>query len=166
MPKLDHHTLAAIWLIQTAAAIQLWPVVYYEGEQNRYFRAVVQNMNLLRVIQLLESLAIDLRKKEGNKASGSTDLFETLTKFSDTLNKADLTIFDLLEMFNDSGINAADLVEVITYLNTPKETESVEAQSALTGMNSPAALLRQYEQKLAAWLLIGGINVEFDKWGW
>ena len=166
VPKLDHHALAAIWFIQTAAAIQLWPVVYYEGEQNRYFRAVVQNLNLPRVIQLLEALGIDLRKTEDEQAAGSTDIFDTLTKFSDVLDKADLTIVDLMEMINDSGITAADLIEAITYLNTPKETESAETRSAITGMNSPAALLRHYEKTLATWLLIGGINVEYDKWGW
>lgn len=164
--KLDHHALAAIWFIQTAAAIQIWPVLYYEGEQNRYFRAVVQNLNLLRIIQLLETLGIDLRKAGGEGASGSTDIFEVFTKFSDALDKAGLTIADLFEMLNDSGITADDLVEVITYLSTPKESENAAALNALNGVNSPAALLRHYGQTLSAWLLMGGINAEYDKWGW
>ena len=165
MINLDHHALAAVWFIQTAAAIQIWPVLYYEGEQNRYFRAVVQNLNLLRIIQILEVLGIDLRKAGDGKASGSTDIFEMLAKFSDTLEKVNLTITDVLEMLDDSGITAADLIEVISYLNTPQESENVETRSATTAMNSPAALLRHYEQTLAAWLLMGGINVDYGKWG-
>ena len=140
-------------------------VLYYEGEQNRYFRAVVQNLNLLRIIQILEVLGIDLRKAGDGKASGSTDIFEMLAKFSDTLEKVNLTITDVLEMLDDSGITAADLIEVISYLNTPQESENVETRSAPTAMNSPAALLRHYEQTLAAWLLMGGINVDYGKWG-
>ena len=167
MIKLDHYALGAVWFIQTAAAIQIWPVLYYEGEQNRYFRAVIKELNLLKTIQILEALGIDLRKTEGGQASGSTNIFEIITKFSDTLAKADLTITDLLEMLNDSGITAEDLIEVISYLNTPQETENGETQSAPTeDMNSPAALLRQYEQTLDTWLQQGGINVEYDKWGW
>lgn len=165
MINLDHHALAAVWFIQTAAAIQIWPVLYYEGEQNRYFRTVVQNLNLLRIIQILEVLGIDLRKAGDGKASGSTDIFEMLAKFSDTLEKVNLTITDVLEMLDDSGITAADLIEVISYLNTPQESENVESRSATTAMNSPAALLRHYEQTLAAWLLMGGINVDYGKWG-
>ena len=167
VPKLDHNDLAPIWLVQTAAAIQIWPVLYYEGEQNRYFRAVVKDMNLLRVIQLLEALGINLRKVNNGQASGSTDIFEILTKFSDTLAKADLTITDLMEMLDDSGITIADIIEVISYLNTPQETGDGETPSALAkSMNSPAALLRHYEKTMAAWLLMGGVNVEYDKWGW
>jgi hypothetical protein len=163
---LDHHAMAAVWFVQTAAAIQLWPVLYYEGEQNRYYRAVVQNLNLLRVVQLLEALGIDLRKAEGGESTGNTDIFETLAKFSDTLDKANLTIGDLLEMLDDSGITIVDILEVIAYLNTPQATEPAEARTAVTVADSPAALLRLYEKTLAAWLLMGGINVEYDRWAW
>ncbi len=166
MIKLDHHALGALWFIQTAAAIQIWPVLYYEGEQNRYFRAIVKELNLLRIVQILEALGIDLHKTEGGQAAGSTDIFEILTKFSDTLAKADLTITDLMEMLDDSGITVADLIEVISYINTPKAEEDDTPLALTRDLNSPAALLRQYEQTLAAWLMMGGINVEYDKWGW
>jgi len=171
--KLDHNLMGAIWFIQTAAAIQLWPVVYYEGEQNRYFRAIVKNLNLMRVIQILEALGIDLRKSVGGQGSGSTNLFEVLTKFTDTLAKVNLTVTDLLEMLDDSGITTADLMEAIAYFSTKPDTDDDEttANSARLmtlgdDMDSPAALLRHYEQTLAAWLMMGGINVEYNKWGW
>jgi hypothetical protein len=75
-------------------------------------------------------------------------------------------------MLDDSGITIADIIEVISYINTPKseDGETTPSSARLFGpteeMNSPAALLRHYEQTLAAWLLMGGINVDYDKWGW
>ena len=172
MIKLDHNMMGIVWFIQTAAAIQLWPVLYYEGEQNRYYHAVVKDLNLMKVIKLLEGLGIDLHKADSGQSSGSTNIIEILSKFSDTLAKVDLTIYDLLEMLDDSGITIADIIEVISYLNTPKseDGETTPSSARLFGpteeMNSPAALLRHYEQTLAAWLLMGGINVDYDKWGW
>ena len=59
MFKLDHTKAAIVWLIQTVAAIQFWPVVYYEGEQNRYYHNVVHDLNLMKVIKYLESWGID-----------------------------------------------------------------------------------------------------------
>jgi hypothetical protein len=173
MIKLDHNMMGIVWFIQTAAAIQLWPVVYYEGEQNRYFRAIVKNLNLMSVIQILEALGIDLRKSVGGQGSGSTNLFEVLTKFTDTLAKVNLTVTDLLEMLDDSGITTADLMEAIAYFSTKPDADDDETTDSSArlmtlgdDMDSPAALLRHYEQTLAAWLMMGGINVEYNKWGW
>ena len=173
MFKLDHNVMGVVWFIQTAAAIQLWPVLYYEGEQNRYFRAIVKKLNLMRVIQILEALGIDLRKSVGGQGSGSTNLFEVLTKFTDTLAKVNLTVTDLLEMLDDSGITTADLMEAIAYFSTKPDADDDETTDSSArlmtlgdDMDSPAALLRHYEQTLAAWLMMGGINVEYNKWGW
>ena len=60
--KLKHQPSAAIWFVQTMAAVQAWPVIYYEGEQNRYYHDVVKDLNLMKVVKFLESLGIDLRK--------------------------------------------------------------------------------------------------------
>ena len=30
----------------------------------------------------------------------------------------------------------------------------------------PVYLLRQYEQTLTEWLLLGGVDVQYDQWGW
>ena len=60
--KLNHDDAAIVWFIQTAAAIQVWPALYYEGGQNRYYHNVVKDLNIMRVIKTLESWGIDLRK--------------------------------------------------------------------------------------------------------
>lgn len=172
MFKLDHNVMGVVWFIQTAAAIQLWPVLYYEGEQNRYYHAVVKDLNLMKVIKLLEALGIDVRKIAGGQSSGSTNIFDMLGKFTDTLAKVDLTITDLMEMLDDSGITIADLMEAVTYVTSKPDTETSEAKSGSTRLtdvtedtDSPAVLLRQYEQTLATWLRLGGVKVDYDKWG-
>ena len=47
--KLKHQQSGIVWAIQTMAAIQFWPVLYYEGEQNRYFRDVVGDIQIAEI---------------------------------------------------------------------------------------------------------------------
>ena len=42
--------------------MQAWPVLYYEGEQNRYYYNVIKDLNLMKVVKFIESMGIDLRK--------------------------------------------------------------------------------------------------------
>ncbi len=77
-------------------------------------------------------------------------------------------------MLEDSGISLMDLMQVYDYLTTVPATDDEttgagsNAQLSLfnRAMDSPAMLLRQYQQTLAAWLLMGGIDVEYSKWDW
>ena len=200
--KLNHKLSAAVWFIQTMSAIQFWPVVYYEGEQNRYYHDIVHDLNLMKVIKYLESWGLDLRKLINNSQSGVRELhddiqegiddgtlkpddgisvlyaanrasfFDVLDQINGYLAKVDLTITDVLEMLDDSGITIVDLLEVYTYLTTPPtEEEEAEAQESpiftLTeDVEAPIYLLRLYEKTLANWLLLGGIDVNYDQWGW
>ena len=71
--KLNHTFSAIVWLIQTVAAIQIWPVMYYEGEQNRYYHDVVKDMNLLKVVKTLESWGLNIKKLVNDNSSRSLD---------------------------------------------------------------------------------------------
>ena len=197
--KLNHSLSSIVWLIQTVAAIQFWPVVYYEGEQNRYYHEVVHDLNLMKVIKYLESWGIDLRKiiQESSNASNLEDdiaeaiaegtvepegsvrqlrainkasLFEIITKIESVLAKVDLTIVDVLEMLDDSGITVADLIEVYTYLTTPPSPDTAETPQVFGPFSgeveAPIYLLRYYEKVLANWFLLGGMDVQYNKWGW
>jgi len=199
MFKLDHTKAAIVWLIQTVAAIQFWPVVYYEGEQNRYYHNVVHDLNLMKVIKYLESWGIDLRKiiqQSSNApaietavtesiADGTLDpegsvrqlqnfrrasFFDVLSQISDILAKVDLTIEDVFQMLDDSGITVADIAQVYAYLTTNPDAETEGAaplQIPFTEqIEAPIYLLRYFEQTLANWLLLGGMDVEYEKWGW
>lgn len=171
--KLKHQPSAAVWFVQTMAAVQAWPVIYYEGEQNRYYHNVVKDLNLMKVVKFLESLGIDLRKMFASSqarafraAPRKASFFELLYQIQDTLAKVDLTIYDVIEMINDSGITPEDIMEVYNYV---KNTDAASARETVTigeHVEAPVYLLRQYEQTLADWLMLGGVDVQYDQWGW
>ena len=188
--KLKHQQSGIVWAIQTFAAIQFWPVLYYEGEQNRYFHNVVHDLNLMKIVKTLESWGLDLRKiiqessapsldavLQEDIANGSidpqggveqlaayhrADFFEILEKITSTLAKLDLTISDALEMLQDSGVTVEDILEVYQYLTSSPEPEAVLQQN----IEAPIYLLRSYEQQLANWYLLGGFDVNYNVWGW
>lgn len=169
--KLNHQQSAIVWAVQTMAAIQFWPVLYYEGEQNRFYREVVHVLNLMKLIKYLESWGIDLRKivRQGNsrafvrdvneaiakgtlEAGGSVrqlsgmrraSFFDILGQITGVLKKLGLTLTDFYEMLEDSGIKLLDIVDVIVYLtNSPDASRSLAETSTLpTELVSPEAML-------------------------
>jgi pimeloyl-ACP methyl ester carboxylesterase len=180
--KLNHLYSAIFWAIQSLAAIQFWPVVYYEGEQNRYYHEVVKDLNLLKTIEYLESMGIDLRSLAAGATSGSDgkgmDLFSMITKITEALKKVDLTITDFYEMLEDSGISIMDIMEVVNYIQSKPETPTMAAKDAsapalidtdaLMSDEAKAAiyLLQQYEQTLTSWYKLAGYDVNYNQWGW
>ena len=171
--KLKHQPSAAVWFVQTMAAVQAWPVIYYEGEQNRYYHDVVKDLNMMKVVKFLESLGIDLRKMfstsrardfvAGTRASSFLDL---LYEIQDTLAKVGLTITDVVEMILDAGITGDDVMEVYDYIKNSDASSAREAIMFGEHVEVPVYLLRQYEQTLADWLMLGGVDVQYDQWGW
>ena len=165
--KVDHQISGAIWAVQTAAALQLWPVIYYDGEQNPYYHNIVKDLTLLKAVKTLEGMGIDLRKLINGSGDSGGDIFSIYAKIEDMLKKVDLTFSDFIEMITDSGITANDLIEVITYLTTNPEAAARALDVSTYDETAPAFyLLRQYEQTLATWLLGAGLDVQYDKWGW
>ena len=172
--KLKHQPSAAVWFVQTMAAVQAWPVIYYEGEQNRYYHDVVKDLNLMKVVKFLESLGIDLRKMFSTSqarafmaAPRKANIFELLLQVQDALAKVDLTISDVIEMINDSGITAEDIIEVYNYIkNTDSAARVTDTITLGEHVEVPVYLLRHFEQTLADWLLLGGVDVQYDQWGY
>ena len=176
--KLDHTFSAIVWLIQTISAIQFWPVLYYEGEQNRYYHDVVGDMNLMKVIKTLESWGIDIKKavQEGGFSRRNLPdhytMFDLIPNINEVLSKVDLTTDDLQEMCNDSGITDADLMLAFLYLQTgigsratDDETTETTETSFEERIEGPLYLLRSYEQTLAKWFLLAGYDVNYNFWG-
>ena len=152
--KLDHTLSAIVWLIQTVAAIEVWPVMYYEGEQNHYYHDIVKDMNLLKVVKTLESWGINIRKMVNDNnsrsledvivegiADGSLDpngsiaqlrapfrasVLDLIPGAADLLAKVDLTTDDAMEMLEDSGITLMDMLEVFAYIMSPASSPQVE----------------------------------------
>ena len=191
--KADHAISAIIWVLQTVAAIQLWPVVYYEGEQNRYYHEVVHDLNLMKVIKYLESWGINLRKitsgeplfaknlSEGIESGeldgeGSVrqlaiqaDFFEIINQISDVHAKVDLTLTDALEMLDDSGVTLLDIMQVVEYIqSSPAPAPDNDPASMFMSQkeDTPLFLLNYYEQTLATWFMLAGYNVQYETWGW
>ena len=171
--KLKHQPSAVVWFIQTLAAVQAWPVLYYEGEQNRYYHNVIKDLNLMKVVKFLESMGIDLRKMfAANEAhfyrapSRNTDFFELLQQINDTLAKVDLTITDVIEMIMDSGITIEDIMQVYEYIKGSDESSAGEAIVFGEDVEVPIYLLKLYEKILADWFMLGGVDVQYDQWGW
>ena len=183
--KLKHQQAGIIWAIQTMAAIQFWPVLYYEGEQNRYYHDIVKDLNLMKAIKLIEGLGIDLQKivQEGGlsrrKMPERYTLFDVIPNINDILGKVDLTSDDLEEMCEDSGITATDILQAFLYLKygtsaTPPvsveesdDSDSLEdnRQMLEERIEAPLYLLRYYEQTLANWFLLAGYDVNYSLWG-
>ena len=182
--KLNHDDAGIVWFIQTAAAIQVWPALYYEGGQNRYYHNVVKDLNIMKVIKTLESWGIDLRKivknsnapqlvasHRANRSGILALIMDLIPGVKDALAKVNLTPEDAEEMLEDAGITIEDIGQVVLYFLT-SPSSAPEADSALSiypfseNVEAPVQLLRLYEQTLANWFMLGGINVEYEKWGW
>ena len=193
--KLKHQQSGIVWFIQTMAAIQFWPVLYYEGEQNRYFHEVVGDLNLMKVIKYLESWGINTRSLTRSAPAFKADLtagiadgsiqpdgsvrqlattrrasfLEVLSVITETLAKLDLTLTDFYEMLDDSGVTILDIMEVVNYINSASAARANAAENLLAPLENkveaPLYLLRTYEQTLAEWYLLGGYDVNYSLWG-
>ena len=189
--KLKHQQSGIVWAIQTMAAIQFWPVVYYEDEQNHYYHEVVHDLNLMKVVKTLESWGIDLRKLVSGGgsapaldeviASGIADgtldpngsacqllkaphRADILSLLMDVLAKLDLTLSDAYEMLSDSGISIMDILEVYNYLKNG-DGDAASVSMLEQHVEGPLYLLRSYEQQLAAWYMLAGFDVDYNLWG-
>ena len=182
--KANHTVSAIIWLIQTVAAIEVWPVLYYEGGQNRYYHNVVKDLNIMKVIKTLESWGIDLRKiikgdnapqlvasHRANRSGALAAIMDFIPGIKDALAKVDLTPEDAEEMLEDAGITLEDVLQVAAYLFlSPSSAPSSDSVLSLypfdENVEAPVQLFQLYEQTLANWYMQGGINVEYERWGW
>ena len=182
--KANHSVSAIIWLIQTVAAIEVWPVLYYEGGQNRYYHNVVKDLNIMKVIKTLESWGIDLRKiiniklapqqietHRANRSGILAMIMNYIPGIKDALAKVDLTPEDAEEMLEDAGITLEDVMQVAAYLlSSPSSAPSSDSVLSIypfsENVEAPVQLFQLYEQTLANWYMQGGINVEYEKWGW
>lgn len=175
--KLKHQQSGIVWAIQTMAAIQFWPVLYYEGEQNRYFRDVVGDMDVMKVIKILESWGIDLKKivNEGGLARNRSNIFDLIPNIGETLGKVGLTTDDLQEMLDDSGIDLVMVARVFAYLKLGVDPMNPSGARATDPgfdqdtpeerVEGPLYLLRNYEQTLTNWFLLFGYDVDYNLWG-
>lgn len=175
--KLGHQPAGIVWAIQTMAAIQFWPVAYYEGEQNRYYHDLVKDLDIMKVLTTMEKWGLDVRKlvnisfaSRQNRANLGP-LFSLIPGLKEALAKVDLTPDDLSEMLEDSGITEMDVVRVATYLlgfgaSVPEQTGGSFAEMFYERASKPLFLPNIYECMLSDWFMLGGYDVDYNQWGW
>jgi len=186
--KLKHQAAAIPWVIQTMAAIQYWPTIYYNDEQNTYYHDVVKDLNLMKTVKYLESFGLDLRKMVASNAplyaslqqeveNGTLDPESSVsevamrradffTQLTEVLDKLGLTLSDALEMLDDSGITLADILQVYMYVTTPATASDENFEALSEKVEAPLFLLHHYEQTMANWFLLGGYDSNYEQWGW
>ncbi len=166
--KLKHQQAAIIWVIQTMAAIQYWPTVYYDGEQNTYYHNVVHDLNLMKTVKLLEVLGLNLRKMVSSNSARRAPLrrADFLSELNKVLGSLGLTLADALEMLSDSGVTLFDVLEVYQYLTSSAASGYDGMQLLEERTEAPLYLMRHYEETLAKWFLLGGYDAAYDRWGW
>ena len=138
----------------------------------------------MKVIKTLESWGIDLRKiikgdnapqlvasHRANRSGALAAIMDFIPGIKDALAKVDLTPEDAEEMLEDAGITLEDVLQVAAYLflspSSAPETDSVLSIYPFSeDVEAPVQLFQLYEQTLANWYMQGGINVEYEKWGW
>ena len=82
--------------------------------------------------------------------------------------KVDLTLQDAYEMLDDSGISIMDIMEVVNYVtgsSAPDTTDTELLAPLERKVEAPLYLLRYYEQELAKWYLLAGLDANIDMWG-
>ena len=87
---------------------------------------------------------------------------------SGTLKLVGLTVTDVVQMLEDSGITLQDLMEVVSYVTSTPATPAAAPPTAAASADSDAVtsddakaavfLLKQYEQTLADWLMTAGYD--------
>ena len=97
---------------------------------------------------------------------------ELFPGIKDALGKVDLTPEDAEEMLEDAGVTLNDVLDVVAYiLFSPQSSAARESGDVTTPLSleenveAPLFLMRYYERQLANWFLLGGFDVEYDKWG-
>ena len=75
-------------------------------------------------------------------------------------------------MMEDAGITLSDVLEAAAYIllspqtSAARESGDTASEDAPDGNGEGAQGLRgYYERRLADWLLTGGLDAEYDKWG-
>ena len=78
----------------------------------------------------------------------------------------DLTIADVLEMIDDSGITILDILEVYMYLTSSDDGSRLAEAEDTEDVEAAVYLTKMYEQTLTKWLIEAGVETGFKQWGW
>ncbi|MBR1596735.1 MAG: hypothetical protein IJ665_08625 [Phocaeicola sp.] len=179
--NMGHLSATFIYYIQTLAAIKAWPLMYTDGQLNPLYQYIInQEQDPVAIMSQLDAMGIDCRAiikaivaKMSNSEGGedsSIDMQSLMMMLQEQLDKMGLTMQDVLEMSEDSGVDVYKLlIDLVTYFTETPATEEEEladeteqssetkapmrrAASLLNALDTPTTPAERNEQMLREWM--------------
>lgn len=174
--SMGHLSATLIYFIQTLAAIEAWPLMYTDGQLNPLYKKIINQENdPVAIMRQLDALGIDCRAiikdivaqmtdSEGGE-DRPLDMLKVITLLQEELQKLGLTMQEVWEMGEDSGLNMSKLLtDLVAYFNEKPKTEekggqtgepalaAKRAASLLHVLDNEATPAERNEQKLLEWM--------------
>ena len=177
-PSKDHTLLGGIgYYTGLTATLTALPILYYDDELNTHYADLIKDATPMGIVQKLDEKYNIKQLLKENMSSGSSDIFTmiaTITKTVDGyMEPYDLTMTDLLQIADDSGLSLADIIQLYTYLTTEDTPDSAPAnvrkaspvEESMTGdeKDLPALATFMYADYLNKWYRQRVEELELDK---
>ena len=171
--KMGHLEATLVYYLQTLAAIEAWPLMYTNGQLNPLYQsAVSKDYDPVAAMRQLDAMGIDCRAiigrlvalMTGAEGGGTTTIdYATIASLlNEQLEKNGLTLQELWEMSEDSGVDLSKLlIDLVIYFSEKPATDGEQsgaigpikrAQLLISDYEAKATPADIYEQQLRQWL--------------
>ena len=172
LTKEGHLKATLYYFIQSLASIESWPLMYIGGQLNPLYATLINKTDdPVAIMRQLDALGIDCRtilkniiaKMTGSEEGEDTELspFQIIMMLNEQLEKQGLTMQDLYEMSDDSGIDIIKLItDLAAYFSEQSDDDSNDIQPVpakkaarlLKAMETGATPADRNEQLLRDWM--------------
>lgn len=172
LTKEGHLKATIYYFIQSLASIESWPLMYIGGQLNPLYATLINKTDdPVAIMRQLDALGIDCRtilkniiaKMTGSEEGEDTELspFQIIMMLNEQLEKQGLTMQDLYEMSDDSGIDIIKLItDLAAYFSEQSDDDSNDIQPVpakkaarlLKAMETGATPADRNEQLLRDWM--------------
>ncbi len=172
LTKEGHLKATLYYFIQSLASIESWPLMYIGGQLNPLYATLINKTDdPVAIMRQLDALGIDCRtilkniiaKMTGSEEGEDTELspFQIIMMLNEQLEKQGLTMQDLYEMSDDSGIDIIKLItDLAAYFSEQSDDDSNDIQPVpakkaarlLKAMEASATPADRNEQLLRDWM--------------
>jgi hypothetical protein len=175
---MGHLTGTLIYYIQTLAAIKAWPMMYIGGQLNPLYAYIVnEDVDIVATMRHLDAMGIDCRAIingimsyiTGGGEDTTINAALIITLLSEQMAKVGLTMQDLYEMSEDSGLDIQKfIIDLVAYFSELPDNGELNDEGAQPGDNPTEAARRsahllkaiddsktpadRYAQQLRDWL--------------
>ena len=172
LTKEGHLKATIYYFIQSLASIESWPLMYIGGQLNPLYATLINKTDdPVAIMRQLDALGIDCRTilkniiamVTGSEEGEDTELspFQIIMMLNEQLEKQGLTMQDLYEMSDDSGIDIIKLItDLAAYFSEQSDDDSNDIQPVpakkaarlLKAMETGATPADRNEQLLLDWM--------------